>query len=908
MFLKKELSKQIIRPVFSPGITTIEDFMLQTLGWQQADQPTLIFKLYDSYRAVAPDPKENFSDFSQWAHLLLADFNELDRYRANARQVFDYLADVERIKKWDLDPEKEMSELVQNYLRIWRLLPDVYTHYTEKLKKDKLVYQGLAYREMADTVASHIDELRERYGKFLFVGFNALNTSEEEILRTLYHERLADFYWDVDEYYFNDNDQEAGNFLRQSKLVQELIDKEDFRWMHNSLSEVPKNIEIINVSGSQQQATAANAAVLRLKEKQLEDVAVVLADEEMLMPFLNNLADEVSTLNVTMGLPLSNTPVAGLFQLLLEMFQEFESSGRKDKEGNPAFHFQKWDDLLGHPLFKRWVGIDVNTESLRYYMRKQNRIFVSAAEMRRQSEDKLSEEFVGFFAKEHRSLSLIFSTLANLAERLHEIRPEKSSLLQSLFGFYKLFNRLALLMEEYPYVEDIKTALRFYKDLLKSETLDLYGEPLSGLQVMGVLETRTLDFKNIVMTSLNEDVLPKGRSENSLIPFDIKREFGLPTYLDKDAVFAYHFYRLLQRAENITLIYNGVSEGLGSGEPSRFIKQLEYELPKANRKVSFEKLNPTFEVKIEEKDGTDIMKTPAVMERLSEMADKGFSASALIDYINDPVEFYKKRVLDLKEADEVEEVAGYDKQGNVVHNILERLYSLMENGKIVKCKNVLNVHDAVFDLSEAEVRELVVDELRNEAKLADLDVGKNLLIREILVGMLSNFLRKEKEELKKLEAGNEVMSLEGLEMELKTEIKLTNGQQVKFKGYIDRVDRIGDTVRVIDYKTGFVKDGALGLKDMDQLRQPQEKNKSLQLLMYAYLFLENHPEREALEAGIISLRNVQKWPMPFKMNGQNLINREIINDFKAFLHTLMEEIFDPSIPFSKKLLTLESDE
>lgn len=908
VFLKKEISKQITKPVFSPDITTIEDFMLQSLGWQQADQPSLMFKLYDSYVAVAPEPKESFADFSQWAHLLLADFNELDRYKADARAVFDYLADVERIKKWDLDPEKELSEMVQNYLRLWRLLPDVYSHFTQKLKSEKLVYQGLAYREMADTIQDHIAELKQKYDKLLFIGFNALNASEEQILRSLYHEGLAEFYWDVDEYYFKDEDQEAGNFLRQSKLVRELIEKNDFRYLHKSLSEIPKKIEIVNVSGRQQQALAANAAVIRFQERQLEDVAVVLAEEELLMPFLNNLSEEVSTLNVTMGLPLSNTPVAGFFQLLLEMLQEQEQTGRKDKNGHPSFHFQKWDDLLGHPLFKLWVGDGVSSESLRYYMRKQNRIYISAYEMREESSDTLSAEFVQFFANQGNTLPQIWARLSVLAEHLHEVQNEKTSLLQSLFGFFKLFNRLATLMEEYPYVDDIKTATRFYKDLLKSETLDLYGEPLSGLQVMGVLETRTLDFKNIILTSLNEDVLPKGRSDNSLIPFDIKREFGLPTYLDKDAVFAYHFYRLIQRAENITLIYNGLSEGLGSGEPSRFIKQLEYELPKKNCQVSFEYLNPLFEVKIEDKHATEIAKTPAVMARLQEMAEEGFSPSAITDYVNDPIEFYKKRVLKLREVDEVEEVAGFDKQGNVIHNILERLYSVMEDGKIVKCKSVLNSSDAAFQLTEEELRELVIAELQSEAKLADVDTGKNLLIREILTGMLVNFLRKEKEELQLLESQGQVLSLLGLEKKMEATLKIRDGLEVKLKGIIDRVDRIGDTLRVIDYKTGSVQDTNLSLQSMEDMRQPKDKNKSLQLLMYALFYHKNHDWNADLQAGIISLRNVGAWPIPLKVNRNTNISPELIDSFEGFLVTLMEELFDPTIPFSKKLLTLESDE
>lgn len=906
VFLKKELSRQIDQPIFSPGITTIEDFMLQTLGWEQADQATLMFRLYESYQSVAPEPRETFADFSQWAHLLLADFNELDRYKVNAREVFEYLADIERIKKWDLTPGQELSEMVENYLTLWRLLPSVYKHFTDILKKEAKVYQGLAYREMADRIEELTEVIGKKHPKLLFIGFNALNAAEEQVLLNLYREGIADFYWDVDSYYFRDPAQEAGNFLRQSKLVRELQGKGDFKWEHNSLSDISKKIEIVNVSGRQQQALAANQAVVKYAAQNLEDVAVVLAEEELLMPFLNNLAEDVETLNVTMGLPLVNTPVAGFFQLLLDMFQEFEHSGRKNKDRKPAFHYEKWDDLLGHPLFKRWSGNGISVEGLRRNIRKNNRIFIAASDLDEWCDGKLSNEIITFFEEPIQKVHMLWVRMAGLAESLHDLQREKNDLMQSLFAFYQLFNKLNLLMQEYDYVEDIKTASRFYRDLVKSETLDLFGEPLSGLQVMGMLETRTLDFKNIILTSLNEDILPKGRSENSLIPFDIKREFGLPTYLDKDAVFAYHFYRLLQRCDNVTLIYNGQSQGMGSGEPSRFIKQLEYELPEKNRHVDISYYSPTFDLEMEDQQDQLIEKTPAVMERLFQMAENGFSASALIDYINDPVEFYKKRVLGLQEADEVEEVAGYDTQGNVVHHLLEVFYSREFEGELV-AKSVLHANDDVFDQSEEEIRKQVVQWLEDKAKLSDLDAGKNLLIREILTSMIHNFLKKEKKEIEQLNAEGQVLSLLGLEKDFSSIITLSGGQKVKVKGIIDRIDRVGDDIRVIDYKTGAVVSSNLSIRNMEDLRQPKEKNKALQLLMYAYLFFENTPEVKEVSPAIISLRNVKAWTMPLKI-GKESINRELIGGFENFLMDLLEEIFNESIPFSKKLLTLESDE
>lgn len=912
VFLKKELSQHITKPVWSPYINTIEDFLLQNLNWEQADQPTLVFSLYESYVQVAHKPHESFAEFSQWAHLLLADFNEIDRYLVDAKSLFSYLADVERIKKWDLKPEGELTDFVKNYLHLWEMLPELYEAFTQKLRTTGKVYQGMAYREMALALDQKIALVGEKFHKLIFVGFNALNTAEEKIFSSLYHEGLADFYWDVDNYYFEDKNQEAGSFLRKSKLVKELIEKKDFKWKHDSLSTTPKNIQIINVGGRHLQGMAANAAVLDFMEQtttpvEPQEMAVVLADEELLPVFLNNLAQDIGSLNITMGLPLHITPVAGFFQLLLDMFQEFEYTQRKDRNKNPAFHFQKWDDLLSHPFFRTWAEDVLLIEDLRQQIREQNRIFISANDLSHWSKGKLKAKVLGFFNRTAGSpLKEFWQQFAILAEDLHMLRQNKDSILQALFGFFKLYNRLSALMAEYPYVKDLKTGVRFYRDLVRSESLDLYGEPLSGLQVMGMLETRTLDFKKLIITSLNEDILPQGRSENSLVPFDIKREFGLPTYLEKDAVFAYHFYRLLQRAEDVVLIYNGISEGLGSGEPSRFIRQLELELGRANRQVSFTHRNPAFQVEPETKVD-EIAKTPSIMKRLEEMAQKGFSPTALIDYVNDPLEFYKKRVLGLKEADEVEEVAGYDTQGNAVHHLLEKFYSREIDGKL-KAKSVLMSSDPVFEQNEADIRRQVVDWLTSEAHVNDLDTGKNLLIREILTGMVVNFLRKEKEELQKLESEGLQLSLLGLEQNIKSSIQLEDGRKIVLKGVIDRIDRIGNEVRIIDYKTGFVEDKNVKISEMAELRQPKDKNKSIQLLMYAWLCFQEYPHWTVVQPAIISLRNVNAWQMKFRFEKKEGVSREEIKGFEDFLKSVLQEIFDPGIPFSKKLLTLELDE
>ncbi len=899
VFLRKELAQQITKPVWSPSITTIEDFLLQNLQLEKADQATLIFRLYQSYMEVASEPKENFAEFSQWAHLLLADFTEIDRYLVDAPQLFAYLADVERIRKWDLKGG-EMTEMVKRYLKTWELLPHLYRHFYQSLLAEKRVYQGMAYREMATRMDELVSGFKSKGGKFLFIGFNALNAAEEKILTSLYREGLAKFYWDVDDYYFEDTDQEAGNFLRAGKLVRELIEKDDFRWRHNTLATLPKKIKIINAAGNHVQALAAHQAVADFKEQQLEEVAVVLADENLLPVFLNNIPKSLEGLNVTMGLPLKSTPVAGFFTLILEMFQAQESSGRKSGNGHPAFHHQQWDDLLGHSLFKLWSGDALAVEELRRTLRKRNWIYLAVQDLAGWHPEVFGPEMLRFFEGAGKGdLPGFWNRLAHLTDDLHQKNNRKDALLQSLFSFYQLFNRLSDLMATYDFVTDLKTAVRFYRDLISLETLDLKGDPLSGLQVMGMLETRTLDFRNLVITSLNEDVLPKGRSENSLIPFDIKQEFGLPTYFEKDAVFAYHFYRLLQRAENVALIYNGATEGLRSGEPSRFIRQLEYELPKVH---TITRSNYNFDVHIAAAD-EQIIKTPAVMQRLREMASRGFSPTSLTDYINDPVEFYKKRVLNLQEFDEVEEVAGYDTQGNVIHELLEKFYS---KGPMV-AKPVLKPDDAVFEQSEQEIREQVVELLRGQG-LRHLDTGKNLMIREILTGMMVNFLKKEKEELQVINKAGHVCSLLALEEKLAAEVVLSDGTIVKLKGTVDRVDRVGDNIRIIDYKTGFVDPSKLKVKEMNDLKQPLDYNKSLQLMTYSWLYLQNHNGHAEVFPGIISLRNSGSWIMPLSYQRNEAISREVVMEFEEFLKTVFEEIFDQSIPLSKKLLTLQSDE
>lgn len=895
VFLKKEISKLIDGPVFAPHITTSEDFLLETIGWEQETNPSLIFKLYEAYLGLDLKEKDSFSDFSKWAQTLLGDFNEIDRYLVSPNEIFSYLSDVKRIESWDLSPgESTDSQLISDYLKFWENLPQFYSNFKNILLQEGKVYQGLAYREMAENMSKYLPILKAKYSSFYFIGFSALNNSEEKILSELYEEGMAKFYWDIDRYYFDDEVHEAGKFLRESKLIKSLRENDDFNGFENLLLTEIKNIIIKTVAGDSLQAIAANAAVLEYREDELEDIAVVMADENLLTPFLNNIAEDIPALNITMGLPAKFAPLAGLFSLLWDMHISHEVNTRMDSQGRAAFHFQKWDDLWSHPVFKIIEKENGDFEKLRKEIRKQNQIFVSFSEIKEWTNLELETDVDVLFQSYIEKPGAFCKAVSDFIKQLKPFLEESSEKLGIAYGFFKLFEEMALLFTTHNYVLDLKTAQQFYKDLLSSETIDLQGEPLSGLQVMGMLETRTLDFKNIILTTVNEDVLPQGRSQNSLIPFDIKFKFGLPTFLDKDGIYAYHFYRLLQRSENITLIYNGQNKGMGGGEPSRFINQIEYELAKLNPKIKFVKKGISNVLKIDEKKEISIEKTEDIQKRLKELAERGLSATALIDYINNPLKFYYKRVLGIREKEDLEEVIAYNTQGTILHEILQEYYS--ENGKAIK---ELHPGLEVFKKTREDLRKDVVLKLK-EFGLKNIHQGKNLLVRETLTGMLFNFLNQEESILK----NGAKVEIQSLEENLAVDLVLGTGQEVKLKGIADRIDLADGRIRVLDYKSGSVDSKQLKFYKWEDLKQPEEKNKSFQLMMYAWLFMENHQEVQEIEAGIISLRKVKEWPMPLVFNKSKEISRENLTDFRNILTEILTEIFDYQTPFKEKILYL----
>jgi len=420
---------------------------------------------------------------------------------------------------------------------------------------------------------------------------------------------------------------------------------------------------------------------------------------------------------------------------------------------------------------------------------------------------------------------------------------------------------------------------KIYRDSLTTKSLDFAGSPFDGLQLMGMLETRVIDYKNVILTSVNEGVLPAGKSSNSFIPYDLKKEYGLPTYKEKDAVYTYHFYRLMQRAENIHILYNTEQDGLNAGEKSRFITQLEVE-----KKLESTFVNP--KVPSISSQLLEIEKTPAVIKKLEKQAAYGFSPSALTTYIRNPLDFYKRYVLGIKEEQEVEETVAANTLGTIIHDSLEQMF-LPFVGKEIRKEDMEKLVKASNDE--------VLKQFKKVYKNAPIHKGKNLLIHEVAKRYLHNFFQFQKNELEQ-----HSVQIISLEAEEKIQVEIPQLQiPVFIKGKVDRLDSLDGIKRIIDYKTGKVEARDVTIKDWDLLGTDYKFSKAFQVLCYAKMILKDEDYDKA-QGGIISFKNLRSGFLELKEGKETLISKEMMTQFDEVLQNLILEILNPEIPFKEK--------
>lgn len=890
VFLIESLKNHLNITSFAPTIINIEDFIQDISGLRTIDPIELLFEFYEVYLSVTEKAKQQtFEEFATWAKTAIQDFNEIDRYLLDPNHVFSYLEDIEALKRWDLQPQ-DKTKLITTHLEFWSKLPLYYESFYNFLKAKKVGYQGMLYREAVANLQSFTNQLQTN---IVFAGFNALNQAEERIFKHLANENKAKIYWDIDEVFLNDLYHDAGLFIRKFKKEWKPFVNQDFEWVVNHFSE-EKNIEIIGTPKSIGQAKIVGTIIEKIQSENpnLEKTAVVLGDENLLLPVLYGLPESVDALNITMGYPSKNNPA----QLLISKLFKLHTNAKQRNEKSYTFYYKEVLDILNHPLVEPYCKVEevvkvINNNNFTFFSNQ--KLFSLYEEKYPNTENKF---FKLLFTRWDDSISDILvnlnSILLTIKSYLSNDDAEEKVTKAFVYSVFKTINKLTNYHETYNQIESLPSLQSIYKQIIDLAEVSFEGEPLSGLQVMGVLESRVLDFENVIITSVNEGKFPAGKSQNSFIPYDVKKELGLPTFKEKDAIYCYHFYHLLLRAKNVWLLYNTDNEGIDAGEKSRFITQLEIEKqPKHN--ITSTIYNAVLPEKAYEP--VSIPKTDKILTRLHEIAtDKGFSPSSLTNYIRNQLQFYMQRILRINEADEVEENIAVNTLGTIIHNALEELYTPYLNQFLV-------LHH--IEAMEVKIDDVILKHFKEIYKEGEITKGKNLLAFEVAKRNVYNFLQLEK---KDIEEGQAIKVLL-LEASLSCEIEVKSLPfPIKIAGKVDRIEERDGNIRIIDYKTGKVDGNSLKIQDFDDLTSDIKNEKIIQLLCYALMF-ENHELKQNREvsAGIVSFKNMKNGFLPFGLgkgkDAELVISNDILQDFKSELETLILEIFNPEIPFKEKV-------
>ena len=907
-YLRNAFKKNCEQTLWLPQMISFEEAITQWSGITLVDNIDLLFELIDIDAQLNAKQESDLKVFGSQAAQMAKDFDEIDQYGIDAKGVFSYVLEHKRLEIWNFDEEKS-KEKEKKYLQFFLSLHNYYSHLRERLASQGKGYYGMITRQLSELTE---DELLEKVGegKILFAGFNAMTATEERIINTMVRNGKAEILFDYDRYYLEDPNNEAGHFARRYQ------DKHP-EWLNGGITDQlcteQKTIHIISASGSTIQAKALQA---KLQETNDTKQAVVLADENLLIPVLNAIPDNgtYSDFKVSMGYPMANTPVSQLVKAFFTLCHHDKikrNAGEQVTEGWyiwPIFNLMDLEIVkIVFPkaetaAFNRWKTDSVNSGKF---------IF----------EEKDLDDFKPITGI-HEFLSIILTGLSNrtpmallttldrlLAFLTHTLLAKESDsrpnfLINQVSEIGKYISRLMQIAERNTnYVKDLQSVEILYRLLVSGATIKLKSDSTDGLQIMGLLETRNLGFERLHLLSVNEGILPPDKSRGSFIPQFIRRASGLPSYAESQAVVAYNFYRLLQNGKYIYLYYNDLGESSG-GEASRFILQIKHELAKnANIKI----VEEAFESESESApDSTPISAQKAeALDRLHYLiGEKGLSPSALSTYLNCPLKYYLRYIVQIKD-ESVEEDVGANDIGTVIHDTLELLFAdyLPHDG------NQVIINKDLFDKKiKTQWEEKLAEAMAKVFPKGFPDVGFNYLNHVTIEQQLKNYLEYTSKQL----AHGDLIILE-TEGELRACLKTGQGDYV-FSGRADRIDRYGGVIRVIDYKTGHVDNADLKLpvrhhsdNDLDYLRTIPDK--ALQLLMYKYMYLKEHHTQEPVEGSIHGLKyahtiefNLSKI-MPkdedADANVDFLGDRSFITDMEAMLKAVVDEMLDTKKPFEQ---------
>ncbi|HCR54970.1 MAG TPA: PD-(D/E)XK nuclease family protein [Cytophagales bacterium] len=839
--------------------------------------------------------EEPFDRFYFWGDMLLRDFDEVDKYMVNAQlmfkdlsklkeldETFDFLTEEQKefLKGFWVSFEEKPAGSKEEFLKVWRKLPKVYAAFVKSLKKEKLGYEGMIHKEVAEKVmAKGILGKNEKGDQYIFAGFNALTKAEENIISYFVGEG-ANCYWDIDAYYMDDKWQEAGQFFRQYK---------NHPVLSRTFEEAPANFKSaekeIKLTGVPQRIGQAKLVGQALSENlppadQVEKTVIVLPDESMLLPILHSLPPELSDVNVTMGYPLRNTPLYNLLDLLIDM--------QLQRKGNYFSHRQV-TAILAHAYILALEKEEA--QKIRYSIITANRIYIEQEELQR--EGTLLQDLFQLVPPEEASVYLL-QIVKTLGASFND---SQSFDREYAFHFHRHLSRLHEVLHDTGKHPDWRGFQKLFRQVVISQKIPFTGEPLKGLQVMGVLETRNLDFENVFVLSLNEGMLPSAARQGSYIPHSIRRAYQLPTHDHQDAMYAYLFYRLQQRAKKISLYYNTEPDIIGNGEMSRFVQQLVYEsgLPIAHHVLhNAVQINAIEPVTVEKSAETMELLRKYIKDGSDPEQKRELSPSALNDFIECKLRFYFKHLARLREADEVEEDLDARVFGNLLHDVVFWFYQeLAKEG------------DGLIEKAAFKDWEHRIDRLIDKAFIAlyrlplDKKVtyeGQRIVVRTIVKEFMARIIQHDR--------AHAPFTIEALEE--KFTVPVAVGQlEVMLGGKIDRVDSKSGTIRIIDYKTG--KD-ELGVESIASLfdREGKRNKAAFQTMLYAYLYYKDRKVEARLTPGLMNRKNLFESTYTFghslgRGKDKRTIDdaRQYFDDFEFLLNETLADLYNSESPFDQ---------
>lgn len=908
LFFNEYLAQESDSPIWSPAYVSISELFRSLSPWEVGDPVKLVCELYKIFRRETQST-ETLDDFYFWGEMLISDFDDADKNKVDTDKLFSNLQDLRNIMDdytfIDDEQEEAIRQFFQNFsierrtalkerfISLWNVLGNIYKGFRESLASQNIAYEGMMYRH----VIEHLDVDKLPYEKYVFVGFNVLNKVEHTLFTQLKDAGKAVFYWDYDEFYMKENRQavthEAGEFIRRnlrdfpSPLSGELF---------KNLSK-PKEVHYIASSTENAQARYLPQWIRNNLTTPEKETAVVLCNEALLQPVLHSLPAEIKHVNITMGFPLSQTPVYSFLIALLEL----HTHGFNFKSGR--YTFQSVVTLLKHPYTRQLTG---QAELLEKELTRNNRFYPLPGELGK-------DEF----------LTRLFTPLSgnlNLCIRLSETLQQVAGIYQantsgtedtdafnqlyreSLFKAYTTINRFRTLIEEDELTVQSETFRRLLVKVLSATNIPFHGEPAIGMQVMGVLETRNLDFRHLVLLSVNEGQLPKSGGDSSFIPYNLRKAFGMTTIEHKIAVYAYYFYRLLQRAERITLMYNTSSDGLNRGEWSRFMLQFLIEWPHP--------ITRQFLEAGQSPQGTSpitVEKTPDVMRRMQSLFDvranpkAKFSPSALNYYLDCPLKFYYRYVAGLSAPDEVSAEIDSATFGSIFHYAAEHIYKdLTTHGKVINkeaLETLLRNEVKLQDYVDTAFKKLFFNVPQNEKpEYNGVQLINSAVIARYLKQLLQNDLRYAP------------FTFIASEMEVDEPIDIQTPKGViksRIGGIIDRMDSKDGTLRIVDYKTGGDADTP---PHVESLFIPDKKrsNYVFQTFLYAAIMCRKQPTMKIAPALLYIHRAATETYSPVIQMGEPRKPKEAVEDFSKYekeyrerLQGLLEEIFNPEKSFAQ---------